>query len=153
VDPVVHGVGGVSINYPKRVEGSAKKRFVGGDVERENIIHPLEPGEHRVVGKKRHMNVGCQTWLPDRGKKGLETIKGRKVSLVDRWILQKDYRRIGGRSLERLKQGKKNIPAPKAVILNNGKKHRGGDRPSTPRRGHGLIIHFRDEPDELKRQG
>jgi len=75
------------------------------------------------------------------------------MSLVDRWILQKDYRRIGGRSSERLKQRKKNIPAPKAVMLNDGKKHRGRGWPLTPGSWHGLMIHFRDEPDESKRQG
>ena len=116
---MVHGVGRVGINYPECVEGGAKKRFIGGDVERKNIVHPLEPGEHRVTGKKRHMNVGRHTWLPNRGEEGLETIKGGKVSLVDRRILQKDYRRIGGCLFKRLKQGKKNIPAPKAVMLND----------------------------------
>jgi len=75
------------------------------------------------------------------------------MSLIDRWILQKDYRRIGGRLFERLKQGKKNIPAPKAVMLNDGKKRRGRGRPLTPERGHWLINHYRDEPDESKRQG
>jgi len=135
------------------VEGGAKKRLVGGDVERENILHPLEPGEHRVVGKKRHMKVGCHSWLPDWGKEGLETIKGRKVSLVDRWILQKDYRRVGGHSLKRLKPREKNIAAPKAVMFNDGKKRRGRGRPLTPGRGHGSIIHSRDEPDKSKRQG
>jgi len=75
------------------------------------------------------------------------------VSLVDRRILQKDYRRIGGRLFERLEQGKKNIPAPKAVMLNDGKKSRGRGRPLTPGRGYWLIIHFRDEPDESTRQG
>jgi len=75
------------------------------------------------------------------------------MSLVDRWILQKDYRGVGGRLFERLKQGKKNIPAPKAVMLNDGKKRRGRDRPLTPGRRYWLIIHFRDEPDESKRQG
>jgi len=69
------------------VEVGVKKRFVGGDVEGENIVHPFELGEHRVIGKKRHMNVGSHVWLPNRGKKGLKTIKGRKVSLVNRWIL------------------------------------------------------------------
>jgi len=145
---VVHGVGGVGINYPERVEGGAKKGLAGGDVERENIIHPFEPGEHRVVGKKRHMNVGCHSWLPNWGKEGLETVKGGKVSLIDRWFLQKDYRRIGGRFSERLEQGKKNIPAPKAVMLDDGKKRGGRGLPLTPGRVHGLIIHFRDEPDE-----
>jgi len=69
------------------------------------------------------------------------------VSLVDRWILQEDYGGVGGRFFERLKQRKKNIPAPKAVMLNDGKKGRGRGRPSPRRRRHGLIIHFRDEPD------
>jgi len=74
------------------------------------------------------------------------------VSLVYRWILQKDYRRISCRFFKRLKQGKKNIPAPKAVMLNDGKKRRGRGRPLTPGKGHWLIIHYRDEPDETKRQ-
>jgi len=98
------------------------------------------------------MNVGSHTWLPNWGKEGLETAKRRKVSLVDRWILQKDYRRIGGRFFKRLKQRKKNIPAPKAVMLNDGKKRRGRGQPLTPGKGNGLIILYRDEPDESKRQ-
>jgi len=75
------------------------------------------------------------------------------VRLINRWILQKDYRRIGGRLFKRLKQGKKNIPAPKAVMLNDGKKRRGRGRPLTRGGGHRLIIHYRDEPDELKGLG
>ena len=150
---MVNCVGGISVNYPERVEGGAKKGLVGGDVDRENVIYTLEPGEHRVVGKKGYMNVGCHSWLPDWGKAGLETIKGRKVSPVDRWILQEDYRRVGGRFFERLKQGKKNIPAPKAVMLNDGKKLRGRGQPLTPGRVYGSIIHYRDEPDGMKRQG
>jgi len=47
------------------------------------------------------------------------------VSHVDRRILQEDYGRVGGRFFERLEQRKKNIPAPKAVMLNDGKKRRG----------------------------
>jgi len=144
---VVDSVGGVSIDNNEGVEAGAKERLIGGDVEGENIIHPLKPGEHRVVGKKRHMNVGGHTWLPNRGKEGLKTIKGVKVSLVDRWILQKDYRGIWGRFFERLKQRKKNISAPKAVMLNDSKKRRGRGRPLTRGERHGLIIHFRDEPD------
>jgi len=69
------------------VEGGAKKRLIGGDVQGEDIVYPVKPGEHRVVGKKRHMKVGSHAWLPNRGREGLETIKGRKVSLVDRRIL------------------------------------------------------------------
>jgi len=75
------------------------------------------------------------------------------VSLVDRWIRQKDYRGVGGRFSERLKQRKENIPPPKAVMLNDGKKSRGRGRPLTQGRGHGLIIHYRDEPDDRVGQG
>ena len=148
MNPVVNSVGGVSINDPKGVEGGAKKSLNGGDVEAENIVYPLKPGEYRIIGKKRHMNTGSHAWLPNRGKERLETIKGRKMSLVDRWILQKDYRRVGGRFPERLKQGKKNMPAPKAVMLIDGKKGRGRGQPSPEGRRHGVIIHYRDEPEE-----
>jgi len=47
------------------------------------------------------------------------------VGLIDRWILQKDNRGVDGRFLEQLKQRKENIPAPKAVMLYDGKKPRG----------------------------
>jgi len=153
VNPVVNSIGGVGVDDSERMETGAKKRLIGGDVEGEYIIYPLKSGEHRVVGKKRHMNVGSHSWLPNWWKEGLETIIGRKVSLVDRGVLQKNYQRVGGRSLERLKQGKKNIPAPKAVMLNDGKKRRGRGRPLTQGRRHGLIFHDRDEPDDREEQG
>jgi len=153
VNPVVNCVGGVGVDNPERVETGAKKRLIGGDVEGEDIIYPLKPGEHCVVGNKRHMNVGSHSWLPNRWKEGLETIKGRKVSLVDRGVLQKNYQRVGGRSFERLKQGKKNIPAPKAGMLNDGKKRGGRGRPLTQGRRHRLIIHYWDEPDDREGQG
>jgi len=153
VNPVVNSIGGVGVNNPERMEIGAKKRLIGGDIEGEDIIYLFKPGEHRVVGKKRHMNVGSHSRLSDRRKEGLEAIKGRKVSLVDRWILQKDYRRVGGPFLERLKQRKENIAAPEAVMLNEGKKRRGRGRPLTQGRRHGLIIHYRDEPDNRRGQG
>jgi len=146
VNPVVNSVSGVGINNPEGVVGGAKKRLIGGDVEGEDVVHPFKLGEHRVVGKTKHMNVDSHTWLPNRGKEGLETIKGRKVSLDDRWILQKDYRGVGGRFFERLKQRKENIPARKAVMLYDGKKLRGRGRPLPRGKRHGSIIHFRDEP-------
>ena len=104
VNPVVHSVGGVGVNNPEGVESGAKMSLIRGDIEGEDIVYYLKPGEDCVVRKKRHMNVGSHTWLPNRGKEGLETVRGRKVSLVDRWILQKDYRGVGGRFSERLKQ-------------------------------------------------
>ena len=118
VNPVVNSVGGVGVNNPESVETGAKKRFIGGDIKGKDIVYPLKPGEHGVVGEKRHMDVCSYMWLPKGWKERFETIKGRKVSLVDRWILQKDYRGVGGRFSERLKQRKINISAPKAVMLN-----------------------------------
>jgi len=55
--------------------------------------------------------------------------------------------------LERLKQRKKNIPAPKAVMLNDGKNSRGGCQALSRRCRHGTIIHYRDEPDDREVQG
>ena len=101
---MVNSVGGVRINNPKGVEGGAKKRLIGRAVEGENIVHPLKPGEHRIGGMNRHMNIGGHTWLPNRGNEGFKTITRGKMSVIDRRILQKDYRRVGGRFFKRLKQ-------------------------------------------------
>jgi len=75
------------------------------------------------------------------------------VSLVDRRVLQKDYRGLGGRFAAHLKQRKTNIPAPKAVMLYDAEKCGGRGRPLTRGRGNGLIIHYRDEPDDREGQG
>jgi len=100
VDPVDPCIGRIGVNDPEGVENGDKKRLAGGDIKGEDVGYPFKLGEHRVVGKKRHMDVGSHTWLPNRGKKGLEPTKERKVRLVDRWILQKDYRGVGGRLSE-----------------------------------------------------
>jgi len=94
VNPVVNSVGGVGIDNPEGVEGGAKKRLIGRDVEGEHIVHPLKLGEHCVVGKQRHMKVGSHSWLANRGKERFKTMEGGKVSLVYRRILQKDYQRV-----------------------------------------------------------
>ena len=65
VNPVVNSIGGVGVNNPERMETGAKKRLIGGHIEGEDIVYPLKPGEHRGVGKKKHMNVGSHSWLPD----------------------------------------------------------------------------------------
>ena len=38
VDPMMDRIGGVGVNNPEGVEVRAKKRFVGGDVEGEDIV-------------------------------------------------------------------------------------------------------------------
>jgi len=75
VNPVVNSIGGVGVNNPKGVEVSAKKRFIGGDVEGEDVVHSFEPGKHGEVGKKRHMNRGSQRGFLTRGKKDLKPLK------------------------------------------------------------------------------
>ena len=45
------------------------------------------------------------------------------------------------------------MPATKTVMLNDRKKRRGRGWPMTWGRRHGLIIHYRDEPDDGKEQG
>jgi len=94
--------GGVGIDNPEGVKTGAEERLLGGHVQGEDVVKPLKPREHREVGKKKHMNLGSHTWLPNRGKERLKTIKGGEVGLVNRWILQKDQRGVGCRSLERL---------------------------------------------------
>jgi len=41
---VVTGVCGVGIDEPEGVETGAKEGLVGGDVQGEDVVHPLEPG-------------------------------------------------------------------------------------------------------------
>jgi len=79
---VVSRVGGVSIDNSEGVKSGSKKRFIGGDVKGKNIVHRLKPGEHRVVGKKGHMNVGGHAWLPNRGKKDLKPLKEGRWALL-----------------------------------------------------------------------
>ena len=65
---MVNSIGGVGVNNPEGVETGAKERLIGGDIEGEDVVHPFKPGEHRIVGKKEHMNVGSHSWLPNQWK-------------------------------------------------------------------------------------
>ena len=64
VDLMVDRVGGVGVDDSEGVKTGAKKRFIGGDVKGKDVVFPPKPGEHRAVGKKGHMNVGSDAWLP-----------------------------------------------------------------------------------------
>jgi len=66
------------------VELGPEKGFLGADSEGEDIIHPLEPREYRIEGKKRYMNVGRHPGLPNWREKTLQGIKGAMVALADR---------------------------------------------------------------------
>jgi len=81
---------GIGVYYPEGVKVGPEKRFLGGDVEGEDVIHTLEFREYRIGGKKRHMNVGCHPWLPNRGQNGLKAIEGGKVRLAHRRFLKKN---------------------------------------------------------------
>jgi len=69
MDSVVACVGGVGVYYPKEMKVGPEERLLGGDVEGEDTIHPLEPWEHRVQRKKRYVNIGRHTGLPNTGEK------------------------------------------------------------------------------------
>ena len=69
VHSMVACVGGVDVDQPEREKAGPEKRFWGGDVEVEEVIQPLDFGEYLIRGKKRHMNVGCHSGLPNRGEK------------------------------------------------------------------------------------
>jgi len=90
VDSVVACVGRVGVNQPERVKGGLEKRFLGGDIKGEDVIHPFEPWEHRKRSKKEYVNIGRHARLPDRGKKRLKALERGEVSLVNRRILKED---------------------------------------------------------------
>jgi len=90
VNSVVPCVCGVGFYYPEGVKVGPEKRFLGRDVEGEDVIHPLEFWEYRIRGKKRYMHVGCHPGLPDRGEEGLKAIEGGKVSLAHGRFLKKN---------------------------------------------------------------
>jgi len=75
MDPRVNPIGGVGIINPEGVQTAAEKRLARGDMQSKDIVNPPNPGEQHVIGKKRYMNIGSHTWLPNRGQKGLETIE------------------------------------------------------------------------------
>jgi len=64
VDPMVDPVGAVGVDDSEGVKTGAKKRFMGGDVKGKDVVFLPKPGEHRAVGKKGHMNVGSDAWIP-----------------------------------------------------------------------------------------
>jgi len=90
VDSVVVCVGGVGIYNPEGVKAGPEKRYLGGDIEGKDLIHAFEPWEDRKGGKKRHMNIGRHPGLPNQRKERLKAVKGGKVSLADRRLLQKN---------------------------------------------------------------
>jgi len=94
MDPVVTCVGGIRMNYPEGLKTGAEKRFLGGDIDGEQIIHPCELWDQQKRGNERHMSIGRHVGLPNRGKKQLKAVKGGKVSLANRRLLPEDYRRI-----------------------------------------------------------
>ena len=90
VDSVVTCVGGVGVYTVEGMKAGPEKGFLGGDIEGKDVIHPFERWEDRIGGMKRQMNIGRHTGLPNRGKKRLEAVKGGKVSLADRRLLQEN---------------------------------------------------------------
>jgi len=89
VDLVVPPVGGVGVYYPKGMKACPEWRFLGGEVDGEDVIHTFELRVHRIEGKKSYMNIG-RSGLPNSRENGRKAVKGGKVSLANRRRLQED---------------------------------------------------------------
>jgi len=87
VDSGVVCVAGAGDNEPQGVKIGLEKRFQGGDIEGKAVVHPFEPLEYRIEGKKRPMNIGRHSRGSNRRKKGLKGVAGGKVSLADMRLL------------------------------------------------------------------
>jgi len=68
VDSMLLRVGGVGVYYPKGMEAGPEKRFIGGDVAGEHVIHTFQLWEHCVGRKERYMHISRHSGLPHRGK-------------------------------------------------------------------------------------
>jgi len=72
------------------VKVGPEERFLGGDIEGEDVIHPFEAWEDRKRSMEGHMNIGRHARVPDRGGKGLKPVERGKVTLVNRRIFKED---------------------------------------------------------------
>jgi len=90
MDVVVVCVCAVGVDQPGGVKIRPEERFLGGDIEGEDVIHLFEPWGHRKGSKERHMNIGHNTRLSDRGEQRLKAVEGRKLSLVNRGVLEEN---------------------------------------------------------------
>ena len=115
MDSVVACIGEVGVNQPEGVKGGSEERFLGGYIEGEDVIHPLEPWEHRKRSKERHVNIGRHARLADRGEKGLKAVERGKVSLVNKRVLKENYGGVGCRFAERLKKARKASQLPRQL--------------------------------------
>jgi len=126
----------------------AKHRFLGKYVEGHDVNPVAEPWQYRKTSKKGTMYVGSHHGLPNWWKKRHKAIKGGEAALTNRWVLQEVHRRICTCLFKRLKSGKKTIPAPKAVRLNDRKEGKLVGQP--PVRLEGRVTHFRDVWDDQR---
>jgi len=76
------------------------------------------------------MYVGSHPGLPGRWEKRNKAIKGGQARLSNQRVLKEDQQRVCLGIIKRYKEGRKNIPAPKTVMLDDGKQGEGGGLPS-----------------------
>ena len=133
------------------MEAQAKHGFLGGDVERHEVDPFCESWQHRKTSNERTMNVGSHPGLPDWWKKRHKAIKGRKAGLTNRRVLEKNHRGVCVCLFKGRKSGRKNIPALKAVMLDDRKEGEGGGLP--PAGLEGRVTQFRSVPDEMRGLG
>jgi len=94
-------------------------------IKSSNIRPVKEPRKNCSIGQKSTRNVKSNL-RPRAGgvgrAKGLKTSKSRKARAPKRRILKANNIRGVQSQSKGMKQGKKHIPAPEAVVLNNGEK-------------------------------
>jgi len=94
-------------------------------IQSSNIRSVKKPRKNRSIGQKTTRNIKSNPRLRAggvRGAKGFKATKGRK-SRAPKWRILKTNNIRGVQSRSKgIKQGEKHIPAPEAVVLNNGEK-------------------------------
>jgi len=91
VKPAVCRVDGVGINQPKGVELGAKNAYLGGYVEGHNIDPLRELWQQRKTSKKRTVNVGYASGLPDGRKKRPKAVEGGEAVLTNSRVQEEDH--------------------------------------------------------------
>jgi len=99
------------------------------------------------------VDIESHSWFDLRGVETFVCREGRQLASSDGGVLEGHYHREGGQLTKTVHEGEKHIPAPKAVVLYDGKGAK--DPPGrTGRRGRAIIeVHYRALPGSLDGAG
>jgi len=134
----------VAVDDHKTSRGGVKETVRGEEVQSHNITRSEKGGQEGNSSQKRTINVKGNSGLAatiGEGGKNSKQIKGRKLAPVDRSVLQGDNGWRMGQLRERPEKRKKHIPAPEAVVLNEGEGFRRGGGGLRPAPRHMIVLH------------